>query len=91
MTEAALTLLALVAAGLGQLAKSYKNLPTWIPQVVMGVLGLVFYAGHTGLPKPGASFDSWTYWVEVAVLAVGSLPGLASIIGLNPAMKTDVR
>lgn len=78
---------------IGQLAKSHPEVPNWIPNTVMLVLGLGWYAGNHGLPVPEAHtlqaiFAAWTDWTEAAFFAAAAIPGTASIFGMIPALKT---
>ena len=78
---------------IGQYAKSRPSIPNWLPQFSMLALGLVWYAGNHGLPRPEAHtfqavFVVWADWLEVAILSAAAVPGVASLISLHPALKT---
>jgi hypothetical protein len=81
-----------IGAIAGQYFKSLKNVPTWVPQTAMLLIGTVaFVAYHP--PALAAGSEWWVfarYWLE-ALVAGASVNGLASILGLHPALATDTR
>ena len=77
-----------VAGIVGQYFKTWKNLPTWVPQTALLVIGFCSYVAYNP-PKE----DGWAlvrYLLE-ALVAGASANGIASIVGLHPALKTDSR
>ena len=81
------TALGLAAASfVGQLAKSYKQIPTAAPQFAMWIVGVVIYLAWNP-PKR----DGWLLVQDLLVAAFSALSvnGGASMIGLHPSMATD--
>jgi hypothetical protein len=72
-----------VVSFLGQHAKAYKQVPTWLVQGVLVGVGFAFYAyGHR---DPGAAD-----WLRDGVMWSLGLPGIASIAaGVKLAPQTD--
>lgn len=72
---------------IGQFLKSFQNIPTWIPQVLMLLAGTIVYVAFNP-PKA----DGWAFvqYVIVALISGASVNGVASLAGTAvPALKTD--
>lgn len=76
-------------ATIGQWLKSIKNIPTEAVQFALCLVGFAFYFLQAGPPTHWWPLDQ--KWSEDAAAWVLALPGLASIIGVHPVMKTDSR
>jgi hypothetical protein len=87
-----LNLIVLIAAGAvalaGQGLNRYKGIPNWAVKGLLVLAGVPFYMWSVGLPPAwwGPQFEEWSMG---AVIWAFALPGMASTIGLHPAMKTD--
>lgn len=71
---------------IGQFFKAQPNIATWKPQVVMLVVGTFVYVAFNPPLEDGWAF--LRYAIQ-AVLAGASVNGVASLIGLSPALKTQ--
>lgn len=80
---------ATLAAIVGQFLKSLKNLPTWVPQVLMLIVGFTVFVAY----NPPHTADGWglVRYLIGAVISGASVNGVASLLGLAPALKTDSR
>lgn len=79
----------LIFAVIGQFLKSIKGFPTEAVQLAMVFMGLVLYVIQAGLPAQWVPLDP--KWSEGAALWVTALPGMATLMGMVPALKTDSR
>lgn len=77
-------------AGIAQLLNRYKANDTTLVKLSLVAWGFICYALASGLPQSfyGPQFLAW---LTPAWLWVTSVPGTASLIGLHPAMKTDIK
>lgn len=78
---------AAVGGLIGQFLKSFQNIPNWVPQILMLVVGTVVYVAFNP-PK----VEGWelVQYVIVALISGASVNGVASLAGTAvPALKTD--
>lgn len=79
-----------VAAALGgfvgQVFKAAKNVPTWLPQLGMWLLGFVVYVAFNPPKEDGWALGQYLLLAAVSALSVN---GMASVVGTHPALKTD--
>lgn len=79
----------ILAALVGQFLKSKKSIPNEAVQLVLATIGFGLYVLRVGPP-----FSWWPLteaWSVNAVAWICALPGLASMMGNHPALKTDSR
>lgn len=83
---------AVLGGAAGQWLKSLKNFPTPIAQLLMFVGGLVVYCAYNPPPQAaGASALGFIQYLLNASVNALSVNGAASVFGMHPGLKTDVR
>lgn len=86
-------MLATLAFGfLGALGTTHPKFPTWLAYALMGLAGVLFYAGNHGWPHAATpDFQGWfaavTDWLEASLLAAAAIPTAAQVFGQIPALK----
>ena len=85
--QALIFVAALVVAGIGQWFNAHPSVPTWVSKLAMAGIGLAFYAVVEG--PHGWHGQPLLDWLDRAWLWAAALPGIASLIGLAPQLKTS--
>lgn len=79
---------AAVLVGLfGQLFKAQVWVKNWIPQVIMLAIGTFTYVAFNPPTKDG--FSELAQYAILAITSGASVNGVASLIGLHPAIKSQ--
>ena len=85
-------LIVLLAAGavavFGQWLNSHPKVPSAAVKALLALTGIPFYMWATGLP-PTWSGPAFASWSQGAVLWAFAIPGMASLVGIAPGMRTD--
>lgn len=80
---------ALVLALIGQLLNRSPKYPTEFVKLAMAVAGAGLYAGLVVHPTAWPPDPKFAAWFDDALLWSFALPGMASLIGMAPGMKTN--
>ena len=78
---------AIVVAGVGQWFNSHPRFPTWVSKLSLALIGVAFYA-ISEAPKAWSG-PPLLEWLDKAWLWACALPGVASMLALNPKLATS--
>lgn len=81
----------LLVALVGQYLNRFQRIPSEAVKLALAVIGATLYGTLVVHPTAWPPAPAFAAWFDDALLWAFALPGMASLIGLAPGMKTNSR